>query len=686
MKKPLLRIISALICAGISFGSVVYMTGCSDDPLVIDMPAFIDDEMPDYENMDIDYGLTDTVKDGAILHAWSWSFNTIKESMAMIAAAGFSSVQTSPINECYVNESGGMELYGDGKWYYHYQPTDWVIGNYQLGTRDEFKAMCDEADKFGIKVIVDVVPNHTTPTISQVSQNLFDAVGGQDNLYHENGMVDIKNWSDRLQCTSFSMGGLPDVNTENPLFQDYFINFINDCIACGADGFRYDTAKHIALSDDPKADSSLENNFWKRLTTEITNADGIFNYGEVLQGDNDRIADYIKEIGAATASDYGKKIRTAVKSGSISADSLGDYGAGGSSDLVTWVESHDNYINDDTYVNSEESVILGWALICARKGTTPLFFDRPYGNTTSNKWGTINLTGTAGSDFYFDRSVVYVNRFRNALVGVDEKLSNPNDDTSVVMIERGNKGAVLVNLSNDDKSINTVSSLPDGQYLDYVNGNLFEVLSGKIQGTVSARSVAVITVSGLLDTEDIQRAYFKDYKRSYDGNVEYAEIVLENVFSAYYSVNGSEFTPCNDGETLVIGNDADENGRTDVTFITYNYSGLKYTMTYPFIGKHKIKVNDVIYYTVPEDWNDTVYAYVYAEEGGKVTENKSWPGEPMQFIGTDDETKDRLYSYTFNEEWSSALVIFTDGDSQIPAAMDPGFTVIAGKKYGAKGE
>ena len=104
----------------------------------------------------IDYKTADKVADGAILQAFCWDFNTIKESMGDIAAAGFSAVQTSPINECLEGEDGGMDLYGNGKWYYHYQPTDFKIGNYQLGTRDEFKAMCDEAHKYGVKVIVDV--------------------------------------------------------------------------------------------------------------------------------------------------------------------------------------------------------------------------------------------------------------------------------------------------------------------------------------------------------------------------------------------------------------------------------------------------------------------------------------------------------------------------------------------------
>ena len=201
-------------------------------------------------------GLRDKVEDGAILHCFSWSFATIEESLEDIAMAGYSAIQTSPINACYDGGNAGKDLFGEGKWYYHYQPTDWKIGNYQLGTREEFIRLCDKADALGIKVIVDVAPNHTTTTTEAISQDLLDAVGGIENLYHSNGMESIKDYKDREECTLMAVGGLPDVNTENPAFQDYFIAFLNDCIACGADGFRFDTAKHIGLPDDPKDDAS----------------------------------------------------------------------------------------------------------------------------------------------------------------------------------------------------------------------------------------------------------------------------------------------------------------------------------------------------------------------------------------------------------------------------------------------
>lgn len=84
----------------------------------------------------------DTIEGGLILHCWCWNFNNIKENIPRIAEAGYAAVQTSPINAVIKGDNGGMEIYGNGKWYYHYQPTNYTIGNYQLGTEAEFKEMC----------------------------------------------------------------------------------------------------------------------------------------------------------------------------------------------------------------------------------------------------------------------------------------------------------------------------------------------------------------------------------------------------------------------------------------------------------------------------------------------------------------------------------------------------------------
>lgn len=447
----------------------------------------------------------DGISDGTILHAFCWSFDTIKANMKNIAEAGYTAIQTSPINKC-AGEGTPMKLMGnsdkgtDGAWWWHYQPTDWKIGNYQLGSRNQFKSMCAEADKYGIKIIVDVVPNHTTPSYNLVANDLLKSTNYD--LYHSTGWTPIVNWSDREECTRYQMGGLPDVNTEHGGFQNYFIKYLNDCIACGADGFRYDTAKHIGLPDD-KRPNGVNNNFWTRVTTEITNANKIFNYGEVLQGDNERVDSYIDVIGSTCTSRYGERIRDAVEKQNAKVSDLMGMGVASNKkkNLVTWVESHDNYYNDSTYSYIDDNDIrLGWAIITARQNGIPLFFDRPMNSSSWNRYGN-NKIGEAGSNLYRDKTVVAVNKFRKAMKGQSEYLRNPNGDESVIMIERGTVGMVIVNVSYDNKDLKRVdTNLANGTYYNELNtSQVFTVSNGKISGNISSRSV-VILKSGIEPT------------------------------------------------------------------------------------------------------------------------------------------------------------------------------------------
>ena len=609
-----------------------------------------------------DFKTADKVADGAILQVFSWDFNTIRESIPDIAAAGFSAVQTSPINECLEGEDGGMELYGDGKWYYHYQPTDFKIGNYQLGTRDEFKAMCDEAHKYGVKVLVDVIANHTTPQLDAVSSDLIEAGGGSfETLFHKNNEKDILDYSDRLQCTTSKMGGLPDINTERPSYQEYFLAFLNDCIECGADGFRHDTAKHIGLPDDPKEDDGFVNNFWERVTKDINKADEMFIYGEVLQGGNDRLADYINEIGRTTSSVYGSKIRSALINDVLDTGAIENYWISDDvpRNIVTWVESHDNYINDGTWSElSKDQVILGWSIITARKDGTPLFFSRPYHSSVMDEWG-MNRIGAQGDDMYKDPRVSAVNFFRTAMIGEDETLVNPNGSGTSVMIERGNKGAVIVN-SSTELEVNFEINLPDGEYIDRVDKKtVYKVSGGKLScdTPIGENTVVVLYNEGYTnyapcaDTGVAEDTVFKT-----DGDSLTVTLTLDNAESGTYSIDGAEAVSYQDGDTVTV-NKPENGGVVKLELRAENEQGVP---TYErieltFENAYEIPKGTKVYFQKPEgdDWADDINIYIYNTDD---EENRFWPGEEMT------KESDGKYSYTFDEDWQTPLVIFNDGE------------------------
>ena len=88
-----------------------------------------------------------------ILHAWSWSFPEIARSMKEISDAGFTMIQTSPVQHCYSPEGSCKKIFDEkvteGNWYYYYQPTDWKIGNNIVGSRDQMKQMMKKFASFG---------------------------------------------------------------------------------------------------------------------------------------------------------------------------------------------------------------------------------------------------------------------------------------------------------------------------------------------------------------------------------------------------------------------------------------------------------------------------------------------------------------------------------------------------------
>lgn len=440
---------------------------------------------------------TAPTEDDVILHAWSWSLDTIAANMKDIASAGYTFVQTSPVQACYIGDGGGMALFSEegdpvmGKWYYYYQPTDWTIGNYMLGTRDDFRAMCDSAYAYGVQVIVDVLPNHTAIDHHAVLPGLDNAVGGHENLYHANGFTPITDYNDRMQCTTGEMGGLPDVNTENPDFQYYYLQYVNDLINLGARGFRYDTAKHIGLPSDPLDPKASVNNFWDVATgrqgvkgLSLLMPDSLFIYGEVLQDRNVPEAGYAEYMDL-TASAYGHELRDALRAGKVDTDLLTNWHHTMTPDrLVTWVESHDTYCNAHESADmTDEQMRMGWVFLTARQHGRPLFFSRPAGSTRDNYWGN-NRIGARGNDEFLHPEVVAVNNFRSAMSGQAESIYTAADN-SVVEICRGDAGAALINFSDKEQKAKVKTTLADGQYTDVVNGAHFTVKNGILEGRLS---------------------------------------------------------------------------------------------------------------------------------------------------------------------------------------------------------
>lgn len=564
-----------------------------------------------------------SMKDGTVLHAWCWSFNAIKENMAAIKEAGYTSVQTSPINAVVVGNGGDKKF--TNQWYYHYQPTAYTIGNYQLGTEAEFIEMNRVAEQYGIKIIVDAVLNHTTSDYSKVSSETKSI----NNWTH--GADRISNWNSREEVTQKSLLGLWELNTQNSEVQQYLLKFLKNAVSDGADGFRYDAAKHIELPGEYP--NQYGSNFWN----VILNNGSEFQYGEVLQDNISRDADYANLM-SITASQYGHSIREILRNRNANAGNLGNYRAGvDPSKLVLWVESHDTYANGNTDSESEsawmsdEDLKLGWAMITARTKGTPLFFSRPVGGGKGVRFPEQTKIGDAGSNLYKDPTIVAVNKFHNAMVGQSEYIRNPNGDTNVAMIERGTQGAVIANLSDSEKSLNTETKLANGTYKDQISGKIYTVSNGRLSGSIARRSVLVLTKGESFD--DLASLSVQGYKEgihTFLKDTLNLTLQTSNTSEATYSVNNGAPIKFENGKVITIGSQVQFGETVTVTLSAKNAKGETVQSVYRFT-KEDPNANTTIRFENPDKWTD-VFVYMYNAKGEKLL--GAWPGTKMEKDGT----------------------------------------------------
>lgn len=608
-----------------------------------------------------------SMKDGTVLHAWCWSFNAIKENMAAIKEAGYTSVQTSPINAVVVGNGGDKKF--TNQWYYHYQPTAYTIGNYQLGTEAEFIEMNRVAEQYGIKIIVDAVLNHTTSDYSKVSSEIKSI----NNWTH--GADRISNWNSREEVTQKSLLGLWELNTQNPEVQQYLLKFLKNAVSDGADGFRYDAAKHIELPGEYP--NQYGSNFWN----VILNNGSEFQYGEVLQDNISRDADYANLM-SITASQYGHSIREILRNRNANAGNLGNYRAGvDPSKLVLWVESHDTYANGNTDSESEsawmsdEDLKLGWAMITARAKGTPLFFSRPVGGGNGVRFPEQTKIGDAGSNLYKDPTIVAVNKFHNAMVGQSEYIRNPNGDTNVAMIERGTQGAVIANLSDSEKSLNTETKLANGTYKDQISGKTYTVSNGRLSGSIARRSVLVLT-KGDDNLASLSVQGYQEGSHTFLTDTLNLTLQTSNTSEATYSVNNGAPIKFENGKVITIGSQVQFGETVTVTLSAKNAKGETVQSVYRFT-KEDPNANTTIRFENPDKWTD-VFVYMYNAKGEKLL--GAWPGTKMEKDGTGLLAITLPISY----ETDGVKVLFSNNKgAQYPQSL--GFEFKSGGTYSKDG-
>ncbi len=603
-----------------------------------------------------DYHLAAEIDDGTILHCFDWKLSDIKAELPNIAKAGFTSVQTSPLQ-------GGPK---QGVWYWIYQPLGFEIKDTGLGGAEELKELCEAADEYGINVIVDVVANHLAGSNRDMLQKPFD----EDAYWHNTGKM--TNDSSREAVTTYDLGAYGDIKSEDPTVIKAAVDYVNTLGELGVDGIRWDAAKHIALPSENCA-------FW----SEVTN-NSMYHYGEILNtpgGDAKTIMQEYTKYMDVTDNAYGNDVLNDFKKGKAPTVDAGRTESEelNASSLVYWGESHDTYANgENTGTNGidQNYIDRAYAVVASRADATALYLSRPLNSIPDQM-----MYGKKGSMHFTSPEVAAVNHFHNAAQSASA-VDEYDADGEVAVVTRSGVGAVLVLGSGGDKEVTVANhGVPAGTYKDEVTGNEFTVTETEIKGKIGSSGIAVVydspfnfRVESSVETGTTFEDTLEVTLRAMGTTEAYYELSYDNGVYKY-----------TDGEKITIGGPAAAGSDVVLSLKGHNEAGETVTAQYVYTKKAekvlpKLTKGGVIFDNSAEGWSN-VNVYIYDERTvkGVVVQNAKWPGVAMTDAG------DGLFTYEFPDELKDSkdnsdndlaineckniMVIFNNGEggSQVPA-------------------
>jgi len=148
----------------------------------------------------------------------------IIDKLDYIQSLGFTAIWITP----HVKNAGND--------YHGYGAVDFFETDPHFGTNETVKQLVEEAHRRGMKVIFDIVVNHTGPLNPLVSEH--------PDWFHPKKA--ISNWSDEKQVQEGWLYDLPDFDQSNPEVREYILSYSRFWIeTTDVDGFRIDTVKHV---------------------------------------------------------------------------------------------------------------------------------------------------------------------------------------------------------------------------------------------------------------------------------------------------------------------------------------------------------------------------------------------------------------------------------------------------------
>lgn len=275
-----------------------------------------------------------------ILQCLNWNLKDIGTLAPVIQEQGFNAVQVGPLQPTKEDND---------EWWLSYQPCGLSIGN-KHGSENDFKKLCDTLHENNLLVFPDVICTHVAGSNDgrlvpheKVDHKLVD----NPYFWREPKMID--NWDSRFQVVNYC-AGLPSFDLHNWDLQNYIIDFLNNFIECGADGFRFDSAKSI-----PTPVEGCD--FFPRVLGNLKNGESLYNYGEVIFANEELISLYTDYLDVLT--------NTLSRS---------------RNNVVVFSESHDSYYGFGyTKDKTSKEITMDYANL-ANSYPKTIYFARPWDN------------------------------------------------------------------------------------------------------------------------------------------------------------------------------------------------------------------------------------------------------------------------------------------------------------------
>ena len=246
-------------------------------------------------------------------------FKGLESRLDYIKGMGFTSLWiTPPVVQKYVQGSSAA--------YHGYWGVDFTTVDPHLGTEVEFTSLVAAAHQRGLKVIIDIVINHTAdviyykdgkPTVSLAEAKIKKPdFLNEINNYHNLGDVPLKG----SPVTDADFFGLDDLATEKPAVINGEIELWSSWITkFDIDGMRIDTFKHVNSA------------FWKVFIPKIkavalkAGKKNFPIFGEVADADSVSLSSYVAggEVPSVLDFAFQKEVKTFIQYG-FSASSLAD--------------------------------------------------------------------------------------------------------------------------------------------------------------------------------------------------------------------------------------------------------------------------------------------------------------------------------------------------------------------------